>query len=1207
MEKPVARWGRWGLAVAGAALLAGTQGSGSGQVVTQVAPAAAPAPVQAAPSPRQAAPGPGQVKTVDPQAVAAGGTIRGTVKAGSVPLPGVAITATNTLRGKKYATTTDLDGNYAMKIPKTGRYVVKAELAAFATVTSEVRLTAEAANQTAAFTLELASQAAKAAAASEQAQTAGLASGLASALSRGTQALSMSGAGEGLTDASSGGGAAQPSLPSLAGLGDAGNATESVAVSGQLGQTNALGELSQDEIQQRINDAVARARQRGGATGDQISEVAGILGNIMNGPGGFGGGGRGGGRGGGGGVGGGAFRRFDPSQPHGSVFYQGGYGDLNALPYSLTGTPEPRVNNEQNRFGITYIGSPYIPHVLKANTKQFIFFNLTGQRNITPDTLYATVPTVAERGGDFTALTEDVSGVSTPVTLYNPATLGVPFGGAACLTAPSTPGCNVIPAGQISQQAQALLKYYPAPNVVTALGSNNTNNYQTFTTAGANSTQASLRYIRNFGQAPMFGQRRRQENGPKTLSQNINFNGSYTGSATDNRNVFLPLGGGTETTGYSAVAGYTVGYGRLRNNASVTWNRSHTDVFNYFTNGTYNPATEAGVPIGNSSVYSNPFYYGVPSLQFSGFTGLTNQSPSNHVNQTISFSDSVGWSHKKHNFRFGLDIRRVHNDVLGGTNVLGQLTFSGCATEAPYLNGSNVPTSQCVPQTSTTTTGTQTSSTSTTTGAGFADFLLGLPQQASVQASEYKLYLRENVYDWYAQDDFRVKPGITLNYGLRYEYFGPFAEKNNRLTNLDHNADYSQVALVTPGEVGPISGIHYPRSLVNGDHALYSPRFGVAWRPGFVKDTVVRAGYGINYNTTQYSRFATDLSDEPPFAVTQTNIANSQGCGQLTLTTAYNCSTAAVQSNDGINPFYRVGHVQVWNVDIQKTLGLGVVLNVGYTGSKGGDLDVVTAPNRTPTGLLNPNVQAFDYENSLAFSRQNNLSFNARKRLQKGVSLQATYTYGHSIDDASSVNGTGNTVAQNPDDLRAEESNSSFDIRQTLTGNFVYELPFGPNRAFLNQGGRVAKTLDGFNVSGTFTFATGGYYTPQYTATACEVSTGTNTSLRPNRNFSVPINGPRTFDEWLNPNAFTAPPCGTYGTASRYSIEGPGTVQFNGALSRTFSFAGDRTLETRMTAINAFNTVQYSSINTTENSQTFGQVNGIAQMRTVTFLARYRF
>ncbi len=1155
---------RLGVALAGASLLATAPASRA-----QAAPEA---PAQTAP----AAPA--------PATTSAGGTIRGTVKASNTPLPGVAITATNTLTGKKYATTTDVYGAYSMTIPKTGRYVVRAELAAFAPSTSEVRITAEAANQTAAFALELASRAAQQAAASEAAQT----GNLAAAIRNGTQALSMAGAGEGLTDASTGGGAATPALPSVGNLGDsAANGNESVAITGAAGQTNPLANLSQDEIQDRINEAVSRARAQGGVAADQANAVVGMLGSIMGGPGGFGGGG-GGGRGGGGRGGGGAFRNFNPAQPHGSVFYQGAYGALNALPFSLTGQPEARLGNQQNRFGITFTGSPSIPHLLKADTKQFLFFNLTGQRNITPDDLYATVPTLAERAGDFSALTQDVNGIPTPITLYDPAT-GQPLNcnGAA----------NVICPNRIATQATNLLRYYPAPNI--AVPGNNNYNYQTITTAGSNSTQASLRYIRNFGQQPTFGQYRRQQNGPKTLSQNINFNGSYTGSAQDHRNVFLPLGGATANTGYSAVAGYSIGYGRLRDSASLTWNRSHANTFNYFTNTALNPGLNAGVEVGTAAVYSNPFYYGVPSLQFNGFTGLSNTAPSNDINQTISFSDFLSYSHKKHNMRFGFDIRRVHNDILGGTNVLGQLTFSGCATQAPVtVNGT--PESQCqAPSTS--------ASTSTPTGSGFADFLLGLPQQATVQASGNKLYLRENVFDWYAQDDWRLLPSLTLNYGLRYEYFGPYVEKDNRLTNIDHNADFSQVAIVTPGQVGPISGTRFPRSLVNPDHDLYSPRFGFAWRPRFVKDTVVRGGYGINFNTTQYSRFATNLSDEPPFAVTQTNIAYSEGCPQLTLAAAYNCSTAAAQSNYGINPNYRVGHVQVWNLDIQKTLGLGIVLNIGYTGSKGGNLDVVTAPNRTASGLLNPNISAFDYENSLAFSRQNNLAFNARKRLQKGVSLQATYIYGHSIDDASSVNGTGNSVPQNPNNLLAEESNSSFDVRQNLSGNFVYELPFGPNRAFLAQGGKVSKLLDGFNVSGTFTFATGSYFTPQYTASAAEVATGVDTSLRPDRVFTQPINGPRTFLHWLNPAAFTAPAANSYGTASRFSIEGPGTVSFNASLSRTISFPENRSIEARVTAANVFNTIQYAGINTTENSQNFGQVTSTAGTRSLTFLARYRF
>ncbi len=141
-------------------------------------------------------------------------------------------------------------------------------------------------------------------------------------------------------------------------------------------------------------------------------------------------------------------------------------------------------------------------------------------------------------------------------------------------------------------------------------------------------------------------------------------------------------------------------------------------------------------------------------------------------------------------------------------------------------------------------------------------------------------------------------------------------------------------------------------------------------------------------------------------------------------------------------------------------------------------------------GTVNTGAQPFNYEDSLGYSRFEQLSVNVRKRLQKGVSLQATYHYGHSIDNASSIGGTTATVAQNDKDLNAEEGNSSFDVRHQVTGNWVLELPFGPNRAFLSKGGFWSKALDGFSLSGDFTFATGTYYTPHYVSTVAETATG---------------------------------------------------------------------------------------------------------------------
>jgi len=309
-------------------------------------------------------------------APAQGGTIAGHVvagtagKAGGVPLPGVAITATNSLTGKKYATSTDIDGAYAMSIPRNGRYVVRAELAGFAVATQEVVLNgveAEAAKQSitivpkaADFGLELASRAA-----ANEARQAAVGGGT-NAL-QGLQGLSLS-AGEDALDASKGGGNAGAALPTMAGIENGASDSDSVAVTGQTGQTNGLARFSEDEIRQRVEDTVAQGRASGMIPpgGDPTNAIVGMLGGMMRGGGGPSGGGRGG-RGGGGGFGGGGFRNFNPAQPHGSIFYQGGNSALNSAPWSPALTPVANPAGYSNRYGVTLAGSPYIPGLTKPN------------------------------------------------------------------------------------------------------------------------------------------------------------------------------------------------------------------------------------------------------------------------------------------------------------------------------------------------------------------------------------------------------------------------------------------------------------------------------------------------------------------------------------------------------------------------------------------------------------------------------------------------------------------------------------------------------------------------------------------------------------------------------------------------------------------------------------------------------------------------
>ncbi len=1183
---------------------------------------AVPAPPLAVPDAAPAQPAPAQTA---PVVTAPAGTIKGTVMAGKVPLPGVAITATNTLTGKKYATTTDIDGNFAMTIPKTGRYVVKAELAAFAAATSEVRITAEAANQTAAFALELASRAAATQAAAGSPNLASIAS----ALGQGTQALSVTGDSS-LANASAGEGNTGVTQPTLGGFGGADGsaaATESVAVSGAQGQTNGLAGFNEDEIRSRVEDAVNQARANGQVSGDQVNAVVSMIGGLIQGGfgGGPGGGGRGGGGGGprgGGGGGGGNFRNFNPAQPHGAVFYTAGNSALNSAPWSPTLLPQKNPPAYSNRYGVTLGGSPYIPHVFKADTRQFVFFNLTGQKNLNaflPNPVR--VPTALERSGDFSQSYQLVNGNPVPqkVQIYNPST------GALITTPLPLCGANNQPQPCISTQAAQILSspgYYPLPNIPTDPTDPTAYNYQTISNAGSNNIAINTRYTRSlgpagstpFGQRGAGGQRGQNRNQKPVLRQSINASYNYSHSASDIRNIFLPLGGASLSNGNSLNLGYTVSYGRLSSNASLNWNRSFSQTRNYFTNTTTNPSGSFGiyVPTQNAGFANPAFYNGLPSIGITNFAGLSNTTPTQSVNQTIAFSDFVSYRHKKHNYRFGVDIRRVHADSIGGSNPLGSFSFTGYATEKPSDQATG----------------------SSASGSGFADFLLGLPTSTSIQAGLNKIYLRENQYDLYATDDFRVLNNVTLNYGLRYEYFGPYSEKNNHLANLDHPAVFSSVAAVTPNQIGPYQG-QFNAATVNPDYGLIAPRLGVAWSPKskYTRNTVLRAGYGINYTTGQYAGFARQLAYQPPYAQVQTNaiqIAGAMPTGCTTTTTsstanvtlangfgltptAKGCTSAGTLRNSfAVDKNYRLGMVQAYNANVQRTIASLVVLNVGYNGSKGINQDVVGAPTSTPTGnLLAGQASPFKYETSGASLRSNQLLISLQQRQRKGIALGLTYAYSHTIDNASAVNGQGAVPVQNLLRLDLEEGNSSFDQRHLLTGNYVLELPFGPNRAFFNKGGVLSHIFDNFSLSGNVNVGSGFYFTPKFDNSTAEASSGNTYTQRPNRDFTQPIKGTGKRGAFFNPLAFTAPTVAgnvtLFGTASRNSIEGPGQISTNTSLSRTVPLGDTRSFEARISAVNVFNTVQYNGINVTVNSANFGQVTSAASMRTLSLQARYRF
>jgi outer membrane receptor protein involved in Fe transport len=496
----------------------------------------------------------------------------------------------------------------------------------------------------------------------------------------------------------------------------------------------------------------------------------------------------------------------------------------------------------------------------------------------------------------------------------------------------------------------------------------------------------------------------------------------------------------------------------------------------------------------------------------------------------------------------------------------------------------------------------------TDTGYDFADFLLGYPQQTSLQFGANSYNFRANSYDFFAQDDWRFRSNLSFNLGLRYEYNGPYTEANNRIANLDVAPGFTAAAPVLAGGTGPYNGI-FPNSLVRPDRNDFAPRVGIAWKPQ--KQMVMRAGYGINYNLAQYGTIIQNFAFQPPFANTATNATNVTGFtggSPLTLTNGFPAtSSSTVTNNFAVNPDYRLGYVQVWNLDIQRELPGGVIMNAGYNGAKGTRLD-------TERALVFAGDQPFIYESSEGNSILHAASVRIRKRMAKGVGFSAQYVFSKSIDDASSIGGGGSVVAQNPFDVSADRGLSSFDQRHKFTGNWIYDFPIGENRRFSPKGA-WNHIFGAWQWSGDFTVGSGLYLTPRVLGGGLDISRGVSGSLRANTvsGQEIALSNPTAL-EWFNTAAFCAPsatctnPNGTgFGDAGRNIIEGPGQVTLDMSLNKTIQVKESRALDLRISANNVFNYVHFTSINTVVNSFTFGEVTGTGSMRRVTMTARFRF
>ena len=1118
------------------------------------------------------------------------GEISGTVKSGNTPLPGVEVSASNAATGQKVLTSTDANGRYSIAVSTAGRYTVRAQFSAFAPASKETVVGGENAMPSLDFELQLQSRA-QAAARQQFMQRMQQQAGT-SAANRGFQSLGVSEGEAASLGGEQGTGANAGTLfENGAASGDAGatlpqpgmenGATESVTVAGRMGNSESMGP-NLDDIMDRVQEAV---RNGGGNFGRE--------GGGPGGPGGLGGFGGGspmmvvlGGPGGGGGFGGfGGFGRFNVNKPHGSLFYSVGDPVLDAAPYSLIGAPTTKPDYMQNRFGASVGGPMNIPHIYKGGDKTFYFINYTGGRNSNPFDNFYTVPSAAERAGDFSGVFGGTQQLLNPFTGATPATRqpflcdasgspvvpnaqGIQSGGVAC---------NKIPSQLIDPAAAGLLAYVAAPNE-----SGTAQNFHRSTTSSQNNDAINIRLVHNFGQTQP---RQRRQGGPGggrgpggrgfgggggrrgfNARNNLNIGFNFQRNNSDSLTPFPSISGHVSGYGLNVPIAYVRSFGRFVTNSRMQFNRSRTQTSSQFS-GVLNVAQQLGI----TGVSQNPLDFGVPSISLAHFTGLRDITPSLRRDQTWTFAEGISYSKGKYNWRFGADFRRIQLNPRSDPNARGTFVFTGYAS-----------------------------------GYDLADFLLGLPQQTSAQYGVNNYYFRGNSWDVYGQNDWRVRSNLTLNLGIRYEYVSPMVEKFNRIVNLDVDPLFLQTPVpvqpVSGSNVGPFNGT-YPKSLVRPDRNNFAPRVGIAWR--VTGKTVVRTGYGINYNTGAYANIAQQMGFQPPFTFTQTNTVPQ--VASLTLRNGFpTAAPGTVTNNFGVDPNYRLGYVQVANFGIQQQVTKTLLMNVDYNWNKGTRLDIVRAPNRSDNGVRIANTQPFQWWDALGDSSSNSLSVNLRKRMQHGVQFGGNYVWSKSLDNASTIGGGGTVVAQNDLDLHAERGYSSFDIRHRFRGYWTYELPWGTNKRWLSSGGAASKFFGDWTMSGSANLQTGSPFTARVVGSVQDVARGTNGTLRANYN-GGPIQGDGSIAHFFNTSAFSIPAPGTLGNSTRNMIYGPGLIDFDLSVSKNVPIRDVQGVNIQFAATNFLNHPHFTSIDTNLNSPTYGQIVGVGGMRRITLSVRYHF
>lgn len=654
----------------------------------------------------------------------------------------------------------------------------------------------------------------------------------------------------------------------------------------------------------------------------------------------------------------------------------------------------------------------------------------------------------------------------------------------------------------------------------------------------------------------------------QTLGSSRRLSARYSFS---DRDLLEPFAG----PGFSAVPGFGNDVARRGQNFAVAFTNASTryvnDVrlgYNRVSIGVFpeNPSTN-NQSAGLATLAANPRDAGLSLISIAGYSPLGHEynNPQESTSDTLQINDTVTAAWGAHAVKFGAEWYGVRQSAYRDVQSRGFLTF----ISQGY------------------------------TGNALADLLLGLPVLTGGARLDNPQNLRASNWSVFAHDDWRAARSLTISAGLRYDYASPPVDKDDRANLYD----------VGTGNLVGVGSNGMPRGGYVGDKNNIAPRAGFAWTVGELQQWVIRGGYGIYYNQGALAT-SEGLFFNPPYFNLSVYFPG-QGLPPLTLSNPFPTSFPVFipQSATAYQRDLQTPWMEHWNVNVQRQIGAGRAIEVGYVGSRGHDLISARDANQpaaspNPVNLRpNPFFADITLIESRASSRYRALQVKYHQRIEDGLSYLASYTLGKSTDDASGffTSAGDANFPQNSLDPGAERGRSSFDVRQRLSIGLTYELPFSGN-----------VWLDDWQVQAIGTIQTGRPFTVAVHPDIDASNTGRSNlgfgyNDRPNvsGNPNLPVDE-RTAERWFNTAAFTMPAFGTFGNAERNIGDGPGYKNLNLAIVKLVPL-GDARLQLRLETFNLFNFDNYDLPDSFLGSPTFGQILSAGPPRRVQFGVRAIF